>query len=183
MEELAKNYYQNTHQASDEILDLHLKLAEKILSYEPKRVFEFGCGTGKNLKLIKDSSKKITRVTGIDVSYQNIIKCHEKFFLDDCFVGDERTLQCYARDEANYDVAFTCSVLDHIENIDDIIRDLKIIAKKAVVLAETRDIVGDFYFNHDYSKYGFERIMDYSYISSKAFAGDGASYQIWFFQK
>jgi hypothetical protein len=65
------------------------------------------------------------------------------------------------------------SVLDHIENIDEIIMEFKRIANK-IYLAETNDQPGGFYYPHAYEAYGFDKI-DFEWTSD----ADGAKYQIW----
>lgn len=127
-------------------------------------MFEFGCGQGKNLKRIKPF---VDVVHGIDVSVPAILIA--KQFIPFAEVGDENTLKYVGQ----YDVAFTCSVLDHIPEIGGIIEELKRIAP-AVILLETNSVQGRYYYPHDYESYGFTK-LDYSWKST----GDGALYEIW----
>lgn len=111
---------------------------------------------------------------GIDISMINIIRANAKYELP-CLVCSDET---YLRNLVNIDVVFTCSVLDHIENIKDIIVEFKRICNKAVILAETQDIIGSYYYNHDYNSFGFEK-LPFDWRSD----GDGALYSIWKWKK
>lgn len=136
---------------------------------KPIHALEFGCGSGKNLKLLEGVS-----TAGIDISFINIIKSVAKNDLTFAMFGDETHL----RHLCNFDVVFTVSVLDHIENVEGIIGEFKRIANKAVFLAETNNQPGPHYFPHDYENMGFEKI-DYRWQSD----GDGAIYYIWKWSK
>ena len=121
METEVKEYYKN-YEASNEINRAHYFLADQILGFNPTSVFEFGCGTGKNLKLLLDQSPKIRKATGVDISMKNIEKAHTVNFLNDCRLADERSLATF--EDKSCDVVFTCSVLDHIQQISRIIVEL-----------------------------------------------------------
>lgn len=49
----------------DSVSLLNQRLADNILSYNPRSVFEFGCGVGKNLELLKE---RIPNHLGLDIS-------------------------------------------------------------------------------------------------------------------
>lgn len=172
-----KEFYKN-YLADNYISDLNRELCYLIKKENPVHVLEFGCGTGKNLHLIKciviDSfnNEPIPELCGMDLSFLNFTHCYTKNipFLT---LGDETHL----RHLCNFDVVFTCSVLDHIENIDGIIDEFKRIANKCIFLAETNDSIGKYYFPHDYESYGFEK-LDYEWQSQLP-EGDGARYNIW----
>ncbi|HKU48507.1 MAG TPA: methionine biosynthesis protein MetW [Nitrososphaera sp.] len=166
-----KDYYKNY--VADEVpTPLNLKLTEFISSFTPDSAFEFGCGTGKNLVLLKES---IGDVSGIELSQKAVERCIAKGL--DVVQGDEQTLLNMSK---TVDIAFTCSVLDHIEEVDDIITKLKSMARKAVVLCETDDIVAKFYYAHDYESYGLAIACDgYTYHSKAEQGGDGATYRIY----
>jgi 2-polyprenyl-3-methyl-5-hydroxy-6-metoxy-1,4-benzoquinol methylase len=164
----AKQYYK-TFKAKDAINELNLKLIEWVKSFDPISVLEFGCGTGKNLALLP---ARITRV-GIDISPANVKIAVDKHKLC-AYWADESILGHLA----NFDVCFTCSVLDHIEDAFPVIQELKRIANKAVIIAETNDVVGPYYFPHDYEVYGFIRVENF------AFRGRfGATYHLYFLTK
>jgi 2-polyprenyl-3-methyl-5-hydroxy-6-metoxy-1,4-benzoquinol methylase len=167
----AKAFYE-TYLADDNIAEINKVLAHEVLVLGPNHVFEFGCGTGKNLKLIQKmqtSYAKANIVTaGIDLSFLNIthaiVKNNQKFVS----IGDESHLGYYS----NFDVVFTCSVLDHIEDIDKIISNFKRMAK-TVILAETNDVPADYYYPHNYEQYGFKK-TNFNWTGE-----DGAEYFIW----
>lgn len=165
-----KEYYQN-YLADDNLSELSEQLIHLIAREKPVHVLDFGCGTGKHLlPLYKSGISAI----GMDISILNVIHAYAKGL--PCIVkGDEK----YLRNFVNVDVVFTCSVLDHIEDIDGIIQEFKRIANKAVYLAETRDIVGPHYFDHDYTAMGFRR-LPFEWRSTE---GDGATYYIWVWHK
>lgn len=168
----AKAFYKN-YLADNLVSDLSLKLAELIKLEKPNSVFEFGCGTGKNLKLLDPIV-----TCGLDVSPQNVTVAHYRNERSFAIIGDETNLGHLA----NFDVAFTCSVLDHIEDINRIIKELKRIAP-VIFLAETNDVPGEFYFPHDYESFGFEKVLnDYHYTKQIEYSwvgNDKAVYNIW----
>jgi 2-polyprenyl-3-methyl-5-hydroxy-6-metoxy-1,4-benzoquinol methylase len=164
----AKQFYK-TFQASDKINPLNKKLIEVVNSFNPASVLDFGCGTGKNLSLISDN---ITRV-GIDLSPANVKVAVDRHKLN-VYWADESILDHLT----NFDVCFTCSVLDHIKNGYPVIQQLKRIANKAVILAETNDEVGEFYYPHDYDIFGFTRLDDFEFTGRY-----GAKYHVYQFLK
>jgi SAM-dependent methyltransferase len=148
------------------------KLIAEILQYNPESVFEFGCGSGKNLAEIKT---KITCETwGQDISLLNCINTKMKG-IDCVIIGDERHMPLQT-----FDVCFTCSVLDHIhpDQIKQVIHNLISCAKKAVVIFEPRvNNEKEFYWNHDYESFGF--VKKDTLISN----GDGYDYELLIFEK
>jgi SAM-dependent methyltransferase len=166
-----KEYYKN-YLADNEVSRLSHRLVSEILSKSPNSVLEFGCGTGKNLKEIKEKSKKSVSVFGIDVSLIGIQHGNIKNELDYLALGDQDWLSRIF----NMDVVFTCSVLDHIENVSDIIKQMQRIASH-VFLAETNDVPDKFYYPHDYESFGFVK-LPFEWVSD----GDGSTYYIWHWQ-
>lgn len=163
----SKDYY-SQYLADEKIYSVNEKLVDEILSYNPNTVLEFGAGVGKNLLLLQDKNPNVW-ISGIDISKYNIANA-----LVSCIkLGDEKLLKLYR----NMDVVFTCSVLDHIENIDEIIKEFKEVAK-VIIIMETNSYDTDFYYKHDYESFGFKK-TDYQY---KAEDGDGAIYELWKFE-
>ena len=161
-----KQFYQN-YIADNNLSELSYELYRLITELKPGHIFEYGCGTGKNLKAFHLQG---IVTCGLDISPMNIIKANTRNDLPFVIIGNESNLGHLA----NFDVAFTCSVLDHIKDIDQIIEDLKRMAK-TVFLAETNsyDFEEKYYFKHDYESYGFEK-LDFQWIGN-----DGAEYNIW----
>src|SRR5208283_2482517 len=143
----AKEYYKSYR--ANVIFDaLNVKLNEVIKGFEPKSLFEFGCGTGKNLTPFLGSG---CNVVGLDISYMNMAHCFSNQ-LPMIILSDE-TLLPYLD---GFDVVFTCSVLDHIPEVGRIIEELKRMSRKAVVLAETNSKQDNYYYPHDYGTLGFK---------------------------
>lgn len=160
--------------ADDTLSSLSDNLIDEILSYNPLHTLDFGSGSGKHSNIL--NLRGIVTLA-LDISMMNIVRSHSKYDLpfvaccDETYLGHVRYV----------DVVFTCSVLDHIKEIDTIIEHFKRIANKAVILAETNDKPSEFYFSHDYESYGFVK-TDYSYVSEPP-NGDGATYSIWKWEK
>ena len=173
-----KDYYKNTHEAGNEIVFLHEKLVEIIESIKPHySVFEFGCGTGKNLDRIRAFCSNVFEVRGLDISPKNLAKGHDLYnggFGKEIIFqeGDESRLKKYK--DGYFTITFTCSVLDHIEDIDEIIKQFKRITTTSIILVETNTIVNQYYFAHNYESYGFKKI-NFAYKSKE----DKAIYEIW----
>jgi ubiquinone/menaquinone biosynthesis C-methylase UbiE len=183
----AKTYFSH-YLADDQIRQLNRDLVNEILKFEPKSCFEFGCGQGKNLALLKGLG--LSKINGIDISSSAIESGRKRFALNlnanqRIYVGDENTLAEKIK-HGLFDVSFTCSVLDHIEHeitVDHIIADLKRISKKAVILYETqRHTPGSFYYRHNYEDYGFTK-LDYEYLSKEQDGGDGSVYSMWLWER
>lgn len=172
----AKEFYRS-YIADDALAAINHQLAAEVMSFNPNHCMEFGCGTGKNLKLIEKIQTNYARhnvvTIGIDVSVMNVMHAKIKHGLNYVIHGDEGLL----RNMANVDVVFTCSVLDHIEDVSGIIVEFKRIANKAVIIAETNDVPGQYYFPHDYESFGFVD-TGYQWVSDQP-EGDGATYRIW----
>lgn len=167
---MSKQYY-GAYLADNNLSKLSHQLIGYILNTNPTFVLEFGCGTGKNLKKLTEKNNNI-KPFGIDISPLGILHGNIKNELPYLAIGDEDWLPRFSY----MDVVFTCSVLDHIENVGPIIKEFKRIGKH-VFLAETNDVPGDFYYPHDYESYGFKR-LDYEWTST----GDGGKYYIWYWK-
>ena len=166
----SKSYYR-TYVSNEVVSPCNEQQVRDIISYNPQSVFEFGCGVGRILGLLKD---KVAECYGIDISKKGIEIARKKSLNVD--VGDETKLLSLK----NYDIAYTSSVLDHIKDIDSIVKELKRIANKAIVIAETNTPVGKFYFSHDYESFGFVN-SGYRYVSHNAKMP--AVYEIWHWKK
>lgn len=157
-----KQFYRN-YLADNELQELNDKLISLIKEENPAHVFEFGCGTGKNLRPLE------VAVCGLDVSFLNIIHAVTVNKIPFLIIGDEYHLGHLT----NFDVVFTCSVLDHIENVDRVVFELKRIANKCLFIAETNDTPYRYYYPHDYEALGFKK-LNFSWVGA-----DGATYYIW----
>lgn len=165
----AANYYR-AYLADDTISPLSDMLLAEIIRESPLHVLDFGSGSGKHSNFL---NKKGIVTIAIDISMMNVVRSHSKYDLPFVACGDES----YLGHLCNIDVVTTCSVLDHIENIEKIIDQFKRICNKSIIIAETKDVVGDLYFSHDYEKHGFKKV-GFRWTSNQP-EGDGATYYIW----
>ncbi len=129
---------------------LHRILADYIVSLSPDDVFEFGCNRGLNLLNIQKKNPVIN-VHGCDIN-ETAVKLATKAGLD--VVTDDET---FVKDLPDWlDLYFTCSVLNHLPNADEIIESMKTVAKKYIVLMEAIEIPDHpRWWKHDYEKHGF----------------------------
>jgi SAM-dependent methyltransferase len=93
----------------------------------PKKIIELGCGIGRNLSMFKYS---ICRV-GIDPYKRNLNIASKNYAGIDFVRGDHSALLPY--NKKFFDVAFTCSVMDHIDSPNSAIRSLIKISDKVVL--------------------------------------------------
>lgn len=174
--------------ADDTFSPLSAMLISEILRDNPMHVLDFGSGSGKHSNAL---NKKGIVTLAIDLSMMNVIRAHAKYDLPFIACADES----YLGHLCKIDVVTTCSVLDHIENIDNILKQFKRIANKSIIIAETNDIPGEYYYPHDYESYGFKKVSERieitckdnngskTYVPGDVFSwqstGDGATYHIW----
>ena len=154
-----KDYYEQVH---------HLQLTSTadnyfmygwILAKEYKSVFEFGCNAGRHLKFLNDLGLE---VSGCDLSKRAINAAQ---YLNNLpvVIGDEAHLKTLAKNSV--DVCLTVSVLNHIEDIDSIVKQLKRIASKSVIVCEsntkTNENTKSPWYIHKYEDYGFKKVRSY----------------------
>jgi SAM-dependent methyltransferase len=169
-----KQFYKN-YIADDTVDAIDTKIAQAIENlFAPDSIFEFGCGSGKNLILAQkwawqNRSARI-ETCGQDISPLNCLNAHMRG-VDSVIIGDERHMPM-----RKFDVCFTVSVLDHIppDNIEQVVGNLQAMATNGVVIAESEmNDPENFYWNHDYSAWGFVQL---SQVRSDE---DGSIYIIW----
>lgn len=107
------------------------QLAELVAERQVASVFEFGCNAAKNLKHIRDVIPGV-EAFGIDVNLAAIHAARS----DKCTValGDQNILP-YLED-GRFDLSFTVSVLDHVPDPQQVLKELLRISRKAVILCE-----------------------------------------------
>lgn len=105
-------------------------VADRIADFEPDRVVEFGCGAGRNLKVVRDRHPLIELV-GVDINPEAVRTGQEKWGLD-LRVGDESWLA--DQPTGSYDVLFTVSVFDHLADPQPALREAKRIASVLLLL-------------------------------------------------
>jgi len=77
-------------------------------------IFEFGCGTGRNLHYIIEGHLSIIRAVGIDINYE-ILSVGKQEFSNLILINSHN----YEYKES-FDVCFTASALTHIESLCDV---------------------------------------------------------------
>jgi SAM-dependent methyltransferase len=108
-----------------------LLVAETVASFAPSSVLEFGCGSGRNLAVLRDLTP--ARLVGVDLNPTAIAWGGENFGLD-LRVGDEAWLPAQGADA--FDIAYTVSVIDHIPQPQNAIQALVAAAADLVVICE-----------------------------------------------
>ena len=86
-----------------------VKLVHKYLTNQPKRILEYGCGTGRNLSFFQEKFPSV-EIFGADISAQSIAIAKEQNPFAKCFcLGDE-----FIRDAGSFDLIFVAGVFHHI---------------------------------------------------------------------
>ena len=101
------------------------KVIEKI-GY-PDSIIELGCGNGGNLEKFNLSNKRI----GIDPKFKNIKKALFRDINCQFIHGNHNVLKNFKVND--FDLAFTVSVLDHIEDFTVALSDMLIISKNTIL--------------------------------------------------
>lgn len=166
----AKEFYKRQKHSSWKITPMRQDMMRRIIAHLPDKVFEFGCGRGETLSII--------RQMGIDVYGMEINKSEVRFAIENLnheniITGDETKLAMYSPNQ--FDVSFTIGVLDHLEenNAKLAVSELQRISQWLYV-CETNDVPAEHYYPHDYLAMGFSKIAEYQSDS-----GDRARYEIW----
>lgn len=157
--DLDKKYYAEVHNLQIRATKDNYFLYGYLCALGVKSVFEFGCNVGRHLNHLR---KVGIDGFGIDVNEKAIEGGKDLWELD-IELQDESYLACMGSN--SYDACITVSVLNHIEKIKDIVKNLKRIASKYVIICEcnTKDNNGTIspWYIHKYKEMGFERIRTY----------------------
>jgi len=144
--EKLKSFYGQNQLQTDVITPINKLLLEHIddICLPNERIFEFGCNQGKNLKWLEE--RGFDKVYGIDI---NNIE-HPKTSW-----GDENTLSTFENNCC--DVAFTCSVLNHIplDTVKEILYSLLRISHIVILGEIIHEMDSPRWFLHDYESMGF----------------------------
>jgi len=100
-----------------------------------KRVFEFGCNSGRNLDLIRRRIDRIEDASGCDINSESIEFGRDKFGLD-ITVADESIFD--SMEENSVDLLFTVSVLDHIPDVKKAMKGILRVTETYILLVEPR---------------------------------------------
>lgn len=161
----SKEFYTN-YNNGHVIYECNKRIIGLINGMNPYSVLEYGCGTGKNLNLIRAE-----RRVGIDLSRPAIVDGIKSYEGIDFIYSDEAILSSFRNKQ--FDVSFTVSVLDHIEDIDFILEQLKVVSGVIYAL-ESKDKWQEYCYAHDYLDMGFKD-MNYGWKSPAT----GADYRLY----
>jgi len=93
----------------------------------PRTILELGCGNGRNLSQFPDSF-----CVGIDPDSLNVKYAKERVKKGEVYLGNHKILSSFSNNQ--FDVGFTCSVLDHIENFGPVLANLCRVCKKVILI-------------------------------------------------
>jgi len=93
----------------------------------PKNVIELGCGCGKNLAKFSDVEVAI----GIDPCLENVRRARKNCKGANIVLGSHSLLMNFNTNE--FDVGYTCSVLDHMEDFRPAISELCRVCRKVML--------------------------------------------------
>ncbi len=154
-----KLYYEEVHNLQLRSTSDNYFMYGYLLGVGVESVFEFGCNAGRHLKQLR---KLKMDVYGIDLNKKAIYGGQALWELN-IELGDESFLKKIPN--SSYDACITISVLNHIENIHQVVEELKRIAKKYIIICETNtkdnNATKSPWYIHDYKIMGFKRIRSY----------------------
>jgi SAM-dependent methyltransferase len=108
-----------------------LLMADTVASFAPSSVLEFGCGSGRNLAVLRDLTP--AGLVGVYLNPTAIAWGRENFGLD-LRIGDEAWLPVQGADA--FDIVYTVSVIDHIPRPQAAVQALVAAAADLVVICE-----------------------------------------------
>jgi glycosyltransferase involved in cell wall biosynthesis/SAM-dependent methyltransferase len=146
----AKAYWKSegVHPSSYEFTPHYVAaISEIINSIKAESIFEFGCGSGRNLDaLSKVVANRYAYFKGVDINEHLVSYGRDRFGVD-VSLGDETYLGDI--EDKSYDVVFTISVLDHIPDPKSVLNNIARICKGVCIfiepchsLPESRRLVG-----------------------------------------
>lgn len=169
-----KKYYKTKYHSQHNLSASNIKLYNFILELDIKTIFEFGCNVGRHLFRLRNFGYD---VSGIDINKEFIIEANEQGL--HCGVGDEKKLKKLK--DNKFDLCFTNSVICHMPAKDAkvAIENLKRISSKYVILFECVTKKNDFWWIHDYEKFGFKPMLESdSHLKHK----NNATYKLFFLE-
>jgi len=136
-----KEFYKRRYHPQRNFSKANVRLYNLILDLDVKTIFEFGCGVGRHLERLSDWGYD---VAGMDISNQCIKEAKENGLK--VFTGDETKLSKFKE----YDLVFTNSVLCHMSDPTEALRELKRMAKKYLITVECISKENDYWWVHEY---------------------------------
>lgn len=96
-------------------------IVDRLVEFRSKSIIDLGCGEGKLLKMLL-RYKQFESITGVDVSYNELLWCKKKLYYDDMAPRQKERLSLFQgsltyRDErfAGYDAAVLSEVIEHMD--------------------------------------------------------------------
>lgn len=131
----------------------HLWLLKKINELKPNNILEVGCGFGRNIKFLIDKGINPKSIVGVDIS-RNMLKEAKSYIKNKNIVlinCDAKKLQFKDKE---FDLIFIHGVFMHIkpDEIQNVVKEIKRIAKKNILSIEQNYGGNDYTFIHDYKK-------------------------------
>jgi SAM-dependent methyltransferase len=169
-------YYRTIHNTQHRLNPESWFIYGYILGSKSNSVFEFGCNVGRHLNQLQ---KLNIEVFGIDPVERFISEGIKKYDLKNIKVGDHENLTEIP--DNSYDTCLTVSVLNHIHNIDEIIKHLKRICKNQIIICEADNMSSGKspWYIHDYKLVGFNEIKKHK----SNFTRSDALYKIYVWEK
>ena len=113
--------------------DMVVKTIQQLMSTaEIKSVLEFGCNVGRNLNCIRNKISDLN-ILGVDVNEAAVDAGRQHFKLP-LRVGGEEALVAIPTN--GYDIVFTVSVLDHIPEVEQVLKELLRICNRYFICIE-----------------------------------------------
>lgn len=107
--------------------DLEAASLRKTLSgYRFENILEIGCGTGKNTGWLADISEHIT---AIDLSEEMLARAKSRITSEKVIFKQADILKPWTFADRQYDLVTFSLVLEHVENLDEILRKVSQLAK------------------------------------------------------
>jgi SAM-dependent methyltransferase len=152
-----KKYYKTKYHPQYNLSAANIRLYNQILNLKVNSIFEFGCNVGRHLIRLQSMGYI---VAGMDINKDFV----RSAILSDieAEVGDEDSLKEYIGKQ--FDLSFTNSVLCHMppDSTKKAIIQLKRITKKHIIALECVSKSNNFWWIHDYEKYGFKKVLEVS---------------------
>lgn len=105
------------------------------------RILDAGCGTGRNLQELGD----LGPAQGVDASPEAVEFCHQRGLDQVC----QAELGALPFDDASFDLVLACDVLEHIDDDEGALRELRRVAAPAARLLVTVPAYGWLWSEHD----------------------------------